>query len=240
MEKVLVNLAELQKIDSHISEIQSLRGSLPQQVEKLEIKLESTASGLQAVKDDFESCTREHSSLDAQIKDENSKKEKYKAQLYEVKTNREYDAISMEIESVDLHVAEFENRILELMNKEESLSEEIKVKQADFDEIESEFKGKNENLQRLIAKTEKEEILLNDRREKMLSRIDKRILSTYNRIQSKYGNAIVPVVRRACGGCFKALPPQRVLEARKMNKLILCEVCGRILIWDEAQSESDV
>jgi uncharacterized protein len=43
-----------------------------------------------------------------------------------------------------------------------------------------------------------------------------------------------------CGGCFKNLPPQRMLEIREMKRLNLCEVCGRILIWDENAPKSEV
>jgi len=239
LEKVLVNLAELQKIDSQISEIESLRGDLPQQVEKLELKRESSGLELNTAKAELETCLKERTSLELLVKEQNSKKEKYKVQLYEVKTNREYDAISLEIESVNEQVSEAENKILELLNKEDALKETVDEKTKVFETLEAEFAGKNADLQKLIARTAKEEIALKHERDKVIAKVDKRLVSAYKRIQTKYGNAIVPVVRRACGGCFKALPPQRVLEARKMDKLILCEVCGRMLIWDEVQSEPE-
>lgn len=237
MEQVLIRLTELQKIDSQIAAIESLRGDLPQQVENLQAQLNKAEADLAAVKTAFGDCQKEKAALELQVKEENTKKEKYKTQLYEVKTNREYDAISMEIEAVDIRVEEAENRIIDLIDQEESLKGSVEEKEALYGTLKDDFEGKKEALLKLMAKTEKEEIALRDQRDKILRHIDKRTIATYSRIQNKYGNAIVPVVRRACGGCFKALPPQRVLETRKKNKLISCEVCGRLLVWDEAQSE---
>ncbi|MBN2415152.1 hypothetical protein JXO52_04890 [bacterium] len=239
MEQVLNHLAELQKVDSEIMKIESLRGDLPQQVEQLQAQLNAAQAALAATKHEYDACLKEKAGLELKVKEENGKKEKYKGQLYEVKTNREYDAISMEIEAVDIRIGEAEDRILQLIDMEEGLKEKLGQKEETFKTLSDEFGAKKENLLTLMAKTEKEELTLRDQRNKILRNIDMRTTATYNRIQKKYGNAIVPVVRRACGGCFKALPPQRVLETRKRDKLILCEVCGRILVWDDAQSENE-
>lgn len=239
MEQVLQHLAELQKVDSEIIKIESLRGDLPQQVEQLQAQLNAAESALSVTKEEYDACRKEKAELELTVNEANEKKEKYKGQLYEVKTNREYDAISMEIEAVDIRVGEAENRILELIDQEEALKEELEQKEEVFKTLSAEFDTKKGDLLKLMAKTEKEELAFRDQRDKILRHIDLRTTSTYNRIQKKYGNAIVPVVRRACGGCYKALPPQRVLETRKKDKLILCEVCGRILVWDDEQSEKE-
>ena len=51
------------------------------------------------------------------------------------------------------------------------------------------------------------------------------------------GLAVVPVLKGACGGCFSALPPQRVNVACLGNELVVCEACGRIVVWDGERSE---
>ena len=89
-----------------------------------------------------------------------------------------------------------------------------------------------------MAETEKDEAALQDRRGKIVRKITPRILSSYERIRkAKNGTAVAPVIRNACGGCFKSLPPQRILEIRQMDRMYLCEVCGRILVWDEKVAE---
>ncbi|HDH57590.1 MAG TPA: hypothetical protein ENF16_03165, partial [Bacteroidetes bacterium] len=38
------------------------------------------------------------------------------------------------------------------------------------------------------------------------------------------------VYNGACGGCFAAIPPQKLMEISTMADFILCETCGRILV----------
>jgi predicted nucleic acid-binding Zn-ribbon protein len=90
-----------------------------------------------------------------------------------------------------------------------------------------------------MAETETQEKALKAKRDALKSKVQPRLLSSYDRIRrAKNGMAVVPVVRDGCcGGCYKQLPPQRVMEIRDMDRLILCEVCGRILVWDEQKSQ---
>ena len=48
---------------------------------------------------------------------------------------------------------------------------------------------------------------------------------------------MVPVEREACGGCFNHIPPQRQLEVKLHNKVIVCEYCGRVLIDPDIEEE---
>lgn len=53
----------------------------------------------------------------------------------------------------------------------------------------------------------------------------------------KNGLAVVSVKRKACGGCFNQIPPQRQLDIRISKKIIVCEYCGRILVSDKIDEE---
>ena len=117
---------------------------------------------------------------------------------------------------------EFNHQRNELNEKYEATRSEndsgIKEIQRKFDSIESD-----------IAKLEK-------KRERMLSGIGEKTLRVYNRLRKgKSGIAIATVnqTKLSCQGCFKQLPPQKVLEIRRTEKLIFCESCGRLLVWDE-------
>jgi uncharacterized protein len=240
VQKVLSDLTNLQQIDLQLDDIISLRGDLPHQVEKLNAKKQASIDEATNLQNQLDACQKERAEKELLVKELSEKKKKYQSQLFEVKNNREYDAISLEIEAVGLETSETETRILQLIDQEEQLKTAIEKHKTILEEIEKEFVQKSEDLKKLIAKTEKDEIYLKDQREKTVRHLNNRILSTYERIRkAKQGKAIVPIIRRTCGGCFKSLPPQRVLEVRKMNRIILCEVCGRILVWDENKSELD-
>ena len=64
--------------------------------------------------------------------------------------------------------------------------------------------------------------------------IQGRLLSTYERIRKgKRGVAVVALTREACGGCFNQLPPQKAAEARRLDRIVHCENCGRIVVYVE-------
>ncbi len=159
------------------------------------------------------------------------KQKKYQNQLYDVTSNKEYDAITHEIEVQKKEIDEGQNRIIELELSKEENENSLKEYKEELEELDKELKEKEKELKNLLMTTEQKELELNQMREKIVVRLDKPILKKYERIRSaKNGIAVVPIERDACGGCFKTIPPQNIVEVEKLNKLHQCEVCGRILV----------
>ena len=94
------------------------------------------------------------------------------------------------------------------------------------------LKHKKDELEKIIATTEKEEKHYNKLSAEAREKVDERLLNSYDRIRKNYRNglAVVPVERDACGGCFNAIPPQRQSEIKQRKKIIVCENCGRVLV----------
>ena len=99
-------------------------------------------------------------------------------------------------------------------------------------ERKDELKLKSDELDAIVAETEKEEKLLVSDSKKAEKVINDRLLDAYKRIRSRVVNglAVVSVEREACGGCFSQIPPQRQLDIRMHKKVIVCEHCGRIMV----------
>jgi len=109
----------------------------------------------------------------------------------------------------------------------------------ELEQLRTELAERNTDLRKVNKEHEEEELKLNHEREKLMVRIDRNDIRAYERIRrAKDGKAVVPVRRNACGGCFKRVPPQTVLELRKNSKIITCEHCGRILVSDEIANNS--
>ena len=69
-------------------------------------------------------------------------------------------------------------------------------------------------------------------RQKLVEGLPPALRSRYERIRvSKEGRALVPILKGACGGCFRGQPPQVVQEARKRDRVLICDGCGRMLLW---------
>ncbi len=237
MRPVLEHLISLQDIDSELIKLRSIRGDLPQQVKRLQDELNKIEEKLNEQEKKLQLFRKEHDITKLEIKALEGKLQKYQSQLFEVKNNREYDAVTMEIENVKEHVGQKEGRLLELMDLDEGLQKSIEALKTELNEKQNQTKTKQGELDSLLEKTEAEEKTLEEKRVQLVALFEPRLISTYNRILgAKNGLAVVPIVRNGCcGGCYKSLPPQRVMEIRDMERVILCEVCGRILVWDEKQ-----
>lgn len=232
VEEKLKALFELQLIDSKIDKLRIIRGELPLEVQDLE----DVVAGLETR---FETYSAESKDLEQQviekqnaIKDHKANIKKYEAQLGKVKNNREYDAITKEIEFQNLEIQLCEKRTKEykaiIGAKEDFLSkaeEDLKDKKKDL-------KVKKSELDEIIEETQKEEEDLMIESEKRGKVIEARLINAYRRIRSnsRNGLAVVPIERDACGGCFNKIPPQRQLDIKTHKKIIVCEHCGRVLV----------
>jgi len=237
LQQVLNQLIKLQKLDSQFAQLESLRGDLPHQVKRLKKEVEDSEKSLTMNEEKLRAYQKERGITEMEVMALQGKEKKYQSQLFEVKTNREYDAVTHEIEAVKTGIQEKETRILELMDLEEEMKQLLKNNETEIENIRNQLDKVSKKLSKQIEKTEKDEAVLMHEKEKIERKLTPRHLTTYERIRkAKNGLAVVSVLRNACGGCFKTLPPQRILEIRNMDRIFLCEVCGRILVWDEKES----
>jgi hypothetical protein len=227
----LESLLKLQNIDSALDNIKKMRGDLPEEVRDLEDEV----AGIETRIGKF---NKEIAGLDEEIsKNRNAKKDaeklvnKYKDQQMNVRNNREYDAISKEIELqqlegelADKRVREFEFKILNKKDEVSSTETRLNLRKKDLD-------AKKKELDVLISESEEDEVKLSKDRDKATKHVDERLLRPYDKLRGNYPNglAVVMVKRGACGGCFSAVPPQRQADIKDKKRIIVCEHCGRIL-----------
>ena len=234
MRESLDRLMELQEVDLKLSEIEELRGNLPQEVESLKQDLEETKQTLKESDKRIKEINSSIRDIEANITQADTKLKKYKEQLYAVTTNKEYDALTDEIESLQNAINESENQTLDLMTERETSEEESKNSHALSKEIEQDLKSRTKELNKRINETE-----YLKKRDKITPKIAQSMISKYERIrEARNGRAVVPIVRSSCGGCFHRLPPQLIVEVKKMEKIINCESCGRVLVHQEIAVEN--
>lgn len=230
----LKKLYELQQIDSELDQIEVLKGELPIEVSDLEdtiAGLEKRTNKLQGEIDELNSTVSGH---EAAIKEAESLIERYNTQLDNVKNNREYDALTKELEIQKLDIQLAEKRIREanvtIAGKEETLS----ATQERLDKKKKDLELKKVELEEISADTAKKEKELRAASEKKRKDIEDRLIKSYDRIRERYRNglAVVTVERDACGGCFNQIPPQIQLEISMRKNIIACEHCGRVLVDD--------
>lgn len=248
VEEKLQNLYELQRIDTEIDKIKTLRGELPLEVQDLEDEIAGLETRIDNLKAELNELDKTTSTRKMDIKKAEEAIKKYSEQLDNVRNNREYDALSKEIEFQKLEIELQEKRIREAQktkSEKEALMEESKKR---YEDKVSDLEAKKGELNDIINETHKDEETLETKSKELAATIDERLLTAYRRIRSnaRNGLAVVTVDRDACGGCFNKIPPQRQLDIRSRKKIIVCEYCGRILIdkyicdYDGSQQKADL
>jgi len=238
VEAKLKALYDLQKIDSEIDRLHTIRGELPLEVQDLEDELEGLKTRVAKLNEDKAALDKEVSGKKIAIDEANSQIAKYKEQQDNVRNNREFESLSKEIEFQELEIQLCEKRIREFSAQIDAKVEVITSTSNKLDERTKDLEAKQAELEEIIQETEKDEKSLQTKSTKAQKDIDERLLTAYHRIRgnSRNGLALVNIQRDSCGGCFSKIPPQRALDIASHKKIIVCESCGRILVDFELET----
>lgn len=243
MEKTLKLLIELQQIDTRLLELEKAKGNLPDEVNNFKKKLAKIVDDLAKKEESAQSFGQEKRRCELEIKTLEDQLVKYRNQIYAVKNNKEYDAITAEIETTEIEISDLETSQLEAMEAEEKLKPELEALRQSKVEIEVTISEKETELTQLIKATEDELEALSEQRKALAAQVYRPVLASYDRVRkAKNGIGVVPIKNGTCTGCFTNLPPQTTLEIKKMNQAINCQYCGRFLVYinnsDDGNGES--
>ncbi|AMQ01037.1 hypothetical protein AY601_4188 [Pedobacter cryoconitis] len=241
VEQKLKALYELQTLHTKIDKIRQIRGELPMEVADLEDEVAGLDTRIQKFKAELDETEDAIVTRKNMIKESQALIKKYDTQLKEVKNNREYDALTKEVEIQSLEIQVCEKKIREYGFDISSKTEVYEKALADQESRKKDLEIKRGELQTITSETEKDEQVLNKKAEKAESGIEERLLIAYRRLRGNANNglAVVTIDRDSCSGCFNQIPPQRQLDIRQRKKIIVCEHCGRILV-DEALTLENV
>lgn len=225
-------LYALQKIDSQIDKIRTVRGELPLEVQDLEDEIEGLETRIKNLQDEAKELDTEVADRKIAMKDAEAAIVKFKDQQNNVRNNREFESLAKEIEYQELEIKLHDKRMKEAKIKISSKKEVLDEAKERLELRKGDLKVKQDELNEIVGETQKEEEALIAQSEKAKSLIDSRLIAAYDRLRSnaKNGLAVVGVDRDSCGGCFNKIPPQRQLDIDTRRKVIVCEHCGRILV----------
>ena len=232
VQEKLKMLYELQTVVSEIDKINTLRGELPLEVQDLEDEIVGLKTRITNYNDEIKSLNTAINNKKVEIKGSKSKIDRYKEQQDNVRNNREFDAISKEVEFQSLEIELAEKRIKEFTFDVKNKTEQVEASALLLKEREEDLIRKKRELEEITAETAVEEEKLKSKAAKIETLIEERLVTAFNRIRknARNGLSVVTVQRDACGGCFNKIPPQRQLDIASRKKIIVCEYCGRILV----------
>ncbi len=232
MQQVLSSLLDLQEIDEQLGELDRSKVYLPEIIENINDEMSKLEKELNENQEKYTEAQIQLKQFELDIEADKESLEKYQNQMKVIKTNKEYDALITEIDGKKQKISDNEDEILRLMGVIDESSEkieELKVK------LEEARKNNQTHLQSLRGELNSLESKIKDKkqlRQQLAKSLDRKALTVYERIRKgKGGMAVVPLRKKACGGCFKQIPPQMVQQIRRGDRIYTCDSCGRILIW---------
>lgn len=239
MKEILQGIYHIQKLDDQIRSNQEQLDQVPKEIAKLQEYLRESKGRLDEVIKQQAEQSKQRKTLEQEVEQTVANIKKHQTQLLAVKTNKEYSTMLHEIEMEKKKISDLEEQILLIMESLDKLvlleKEERKALQiVERDSLEKQKSIEQEGRE---AETKTEE--LKKAKQNLLANLPKDILSLYDKIgRARNGTAAVAVKNGACGGCYGNLPTQLLNRIKDMDRIITCENCGRILIWqDLKQSE---
>ena len=227
-------LLALQVFDRETDRLRERAQVVPRELDRLAKELGVHQEILDDQERALQDLRLERRSAEREIENAKQQRRDFELQQYRIRNNQEYQANLREIENMKQKAAQYEDKTLEILVQEEGIQKEIERLKAIVDEEKRKHDLAAGGLQEELVSVRGELEAKEAERETMIRQLSPPVRIRYERIRRSKGDlAIVAVENGACGGCGYALPPQRVQEVRRNNDLILCEGCGRILVWPE-------
>lgn len=234
VEEQLPWLIKLQAIDTHLYSLRRQRETKPKLIEELETRRNEEQAAVKAIEEKIKAnqVKRKQRELDLSSKEEGIKK--LQTQLYQLKTNKEYQTMQHEIEGQKADNSCIEDEILILMEEAETLNKELVKEKALFSEAEKHLIEDKKKIEAEISSLDGEIANLDSQRKDITVLVDKKVLAHYEKVlANRDGLALAAVKSHSCQGCFMNLPPQVINEIKMKDKIITCESCARILYIDD-------
>jgi predicted nucleic acid-binding Zn-ribbon protein len=226
------NLIKLQNLDIELSNTSILLEDIPRQINEIDKKIEGSLQIIQVAKNKLSQNQKKRRDLESEVQVYKEKILKYKRQLNEVKTNKEYSSLLKEIDETNTKIDTMEEKIIEEMLLADDIEKEIKSANEKAMAAQQELTEKKKAIIQDKAKADDKKKKLEQNREELLPRIPLEQLKLYTQISTKKNGIVLSEIREEfCSMCHMRVRPQMVNELIARSKIILCENCGRILYY---------
>ena len=233
MKEGLLQLLKLQEVDKKLFELEEAKEKYPAEIDLRRsriAKARSVLGALEAQSAEFEKqqrhCEREIESVKASLRE---REERFAV----VTTNKEYDSLQLEIEICKQTIAEHETQLLKALEDLERIQEQFAEEQSTFEEVREAEQERIDELEGQLGTMQEQIDEVATSRKVVAQGLDAQLLRTYERRKGRRGIRVAAVRKEACGACYHQMPAQVRNEVRLGNRVIYCESCGTIMVWDE-------
>lgn len=231
-------LKQLQTVDAELFRLRRQRAEKPLELRRIEQEVSTQAARLKAAEDKHKALQLAQKDKEVELQTHEASARKLQGQLLQVKTNKEYSAMQREIESLKADNSLLEEAILKTFDAVDQTMKERQAEQQRFAQEQERLKSERQRIEKDMAVIADQIGKLERTRQSVTPGVLPETLQIYDRVlKIRDGVALVPLLKDACGGCHRRLPPQVLNEVLLKAKLVTCESCNRILYFDDAQSK---
>jgi predicted nucleic acid-binding Zn-ribbon protein len=240
LREYLERLVALQTIDLKIQEMEREKKQIPQFITSLEEGLKLEEEKFHEERAELERLQKERRQKEKDLEEEVDRVRKAEARIYEIKTNKEYQAVLKEIENAKNLNRRREEEILEILERLEEGQQRITREEKQLEGKRKEFQQAVGGLRQKESSFEGEMADEVRRREERERGIPADLLTKYRMlVEKRHGIAVARVIQGVCQACNMNLRPQLYIELQKQDSLILCPNCNRILFWENGTSRAE-
>jgi len=228
----LEKLIRLHQAESQLRQLDSELTDIPRLKQEIEERLRAERERLDSVRGEVEESQKNRRQLETEVQDLETKRSRYKGQLMDVKTNKEYTAMLHEIETVEREIGSREDRILEEMERGETLAADVRREEEAFRDVEKDGRSQSVELDGREKRLTGERETLARQRDEVASTIAEEPLHLYRRVAGLRGTGVASARDAMCQTCHVKLRPQMWMELKLNDELFQCPSCLRILYYD--------
>ena len=231
MESTLDLLLRIQSLNDEVEDTKNQLTQIPQEITKLEKQIDTREGELKKAESRIMDLKKTYKLKEIEIADNEEKMAKLNTQTFAVKTNEEYRAILNEVDFLKKRNKDIEDEMLGFMEEEEKLKNSI-------DAVRTETKEFADAMQARITELKKKAESLTEQQKMAAAKFDDYfnelpddVKTLYKRIAKVRDKTVCAIVDNTCTGCYANLTHQFLNELKKRNRILLCDNCGRILVY---------
>lgn len=233
-------LRRLQSINTKLKRIEGDKLYRNYDIQKKQNHIQQKKTALSKIEEEVKSFKKNISSKELDLKSIEAEINKLRLQMNQLKTNKEYSAMKIEIGGKEADKSVLEDEILRMMTKYEEVQQRYKFLEKEIQQDELQLMELKKQIDTDIKSMESEIAELKKKHNAYAATVDNNTLQQYNRLVShKDAVAVVSVVNQVCQGCFMSVTPQTLNQLMSGKELTFCHSCGRILYLDIGREEGE-
>ncbi len=233
MNEQLRLLRDLQDVDLQLKAIEADKERYPMEMKNLDEKLASEKDMSKKKKERIELLEKERRQKEGDLELEQERIKRAQSKLYDIKTNKEYQALLTEIETLKEVDSQREIEILEIMDEIDELKKEYGRVEKALLEMEERIGAEKRQLEESLGKADSALATKKRKRTMITKKLSPELMGLYRTLKEKRRTAVVSARFGTCQGCNVRIPPQMFNEVQRNEAIIVCPSCNRVLYWED-------